>query len=456
MVFPFLFSFFGKNIDTDFTVAEGEFTQKQIFLNGQSENISQTGGEFSNGCLHINDTAEIVFENGKCDFFNYYAISYSSDSYVKGAVKYVEGGAEKSEEFFLSQSDEKSVFYSFTDNFLNKKKANKILSLSFEPLSSEEAELKIYGVATFNRKIEDTVVYSENEYLKIGINLQWGGALSYLEDLDSDVEAVKKDGEIFVDSNASERYCAKAVNKSVNLINCYDAGRLVQQSFYGTWDSGYEGGEFMGEKWNYNPVQGGNLYNESSKIVDLKCSNGTVYVKCRPLDWSKEKEFITPSYMESVYSLDGKNLNISCSFTDFSGYPATYTTQEMPAFYCIEPLNYFYYCDSGEVKCRDDLIFWPDAGYPNFPSNENWVAFAGEFDDSFGIGLYVPNGTSFLAGIYNHGKTKNTNPSEDEATSYVALVRWMEFKSFSPINYTYTITTGTVDEIRNRFNGLSK
>ncbi len=428
MFIPYISSFADKNIDNVFEVKDGDF--------------------FS-GKLALNKTAEINFEENDCGFFNYFGISYKTDAYLKGTITYIEQYKEKSEDFFLNPDE--NVFFSFTDNYLGKKKATEIVSLKFTVLNKDTAEIEILGISVFNRNVEEKVVYKENEQLKIGINLNWGGALSYLEDLNSNVEVVKKDGSIKVDSNASERYSEKAVNKSVNLINCYDAGRLVQQSFYGTFDGGYEGGEFIGQAWNYNPVQGGNKYNDSSKIVDLRISENELYVKCRPLDWSLPKENITPSYMETTYTLDGDKLHVSCKFTDFSGYPETHTTQEMPAFYCIEPLDHFYYCDNGEIKCKDDLIFWPDAGYPHFISTENWVAFAGEFDDSFAIGLYVPNSTSFLAGICNHGETKNINPCVDSATSYVALVRWLTFKSYTPIEYDYTITTGTVEEIRDKF-----
>ncbi len=428
MFFPYMGSFLKKNIDSDFDIEAGSIYK---------------------GALTLNKTAKIDFEENDLGFFNYFGLKYNTDAYLKGTVTYIEEYKEKSEDFFLKP--EENEFYSFTDNYLQNKKATKLVSLEFSVLDKDSAEIKIGGISVFNRKIEDEVVYKENEHLKIGIDLHWGGALSYLEDLDSNVEVIQKDGKIKVDSNAGERYNERVLNKSVNLINCADSGRLVQQSFYGTFDGGYEGGDFIGQKWNYNPVQGGNKYNESSKIVDLRISENSLYVKCRPLDWSLPKEKITPSYMEATYTLDGDKVNVSCAFTDFSGYPETYTTQEMPAFYCVEPLDHFYYCDNGEIKVKDDLIFWPDAGYPNFNSTENWVAFAGEFDDSFAIGLHVPEGTSFLAGIYEHGKTQNKNPSVDVATSYVALVRWIAFKSYMPIEYNYTITTGTVDEIREKF-----
>ena len=155
----------------------------------------------------------------------------------------------------------------------------------------------------------------------------------------------------------------------------------------------YDHGVYMDNDWRYNPVQGGNQFNDASKIVDLKVNEDSIYIKCRPLDWAKEKEFITPSYMEATYSFENGMVHAKCRFVDFSGYPEAESTQEIPAFYCIEPFNNFVYYPgdkpwtNGELKSEPDLIFWPDAGYPHFYNQENWGAFIGEFDDSFGVGV---------------------------------------------------------------------
>ena len=390
----------------------------------------------------------------KTQWFNYYGIKYKTEAYYKGTITYSDGLKEVSEDFFLEPS-ENGEFFSFIDGFLEGKKANAICDIEFECLDDKDSELVFYGLSTFNRAIPENEIFIESTGHKLGIDLHWGGALSYLEAIDENVEAVFVDERIKVDSNASKRYKAEAVSKNVNLINRNDTGRLVQQSYYGTLD--YDFGVYMDNDWRYNPVQGGNQFNDASKIVDLRIKENSVYVKCRPLDWAKEKEFITPSYMEATYSFEGDLVHASCRFVDFSGYPSAVSTQEIPAFYCIEPLNrYVYYGGdkpwSGEaLTVKDDLIFWPDAGYPNFVSKEHWSAFTGEFDDSFGIGIYVPNETAFLSGVYERGKTTNEDPSKDGPTSYIAVVKEREFKSFEPFSYEYFLATGTAEEIRTDF-----
>ncbi len=432
----------GNKYDTDFTI---------------KSRVGLTNNDFYE--LSAKDVKTIDDYQKK---FNYYGVKYASDSYLKCSIVYIVDKEEIREEFFLEPSEEETCFYSFIDNALEKVQAEKVIEFTCQPLNTQKANVKITGFTVFLREIPKQEVFIETENYKLGVDLLWGGALSYLEDLNSNVEAVKVDGKIKVDSNASERYDTRAVNKNVNLINRNDTGRLVQQSYYGTLEAPYEPGTYMDNTWNYNPVQGGNQYNDHSKIVDIRLSEEEIYIKCRPLDWAKEKEFITPSYMESWYAIENNNVHVRCRFTDFSGYPATSRTQELPAFYCIEPLNTFVYYDGAEPFSKDNKLvtnnklgFWPDEGYPNFTSVEQWSAYRGEFSDSFGIGLYMPTHDTFLTGVFGRGETTEKDPSKAGPTSYIAVVKDYVFESFEPKEYDYYISTGTTDEIRNNFKAIS-
>ena len=77
---------------------------------------------------------------------------------------------------------------------------------------------ELVGVDVFNREVPDKNVYLQNSEYKIGVNLLWGGALDYLEDLDSDVQAVKVDGLTKVDSDASERSEERRVGKECQSV----------------------------------------------------------------------------------------------------------------------------------------------------------------------------------------------------------------------------------------------
>ncbi len=435
----YLLSFLPSAIDNEFVIPEAVYE------------LSEADGKLS---LRLGEEKA---------FFNYFGIKYTCDAYVRGTLTYVWGVDEISEDFFLEPAGG-GEFFSLIDGYLERRKAHKALKIEFEPLSQDEMSFTLEGIGFFNRALSDTVIYIENDEHRLGVNLNWGGALSYLEDKDSSVEAVKVNGVTRIDTDACARYGVRAVSRSVNLINAHDTGRLVQQSYYGTGDfEGYTGGVYMDNKWNYNPVQGGNQFDDPAKIVDVRVDGDSIYVKCRPMDWAKEKECITPSYMEATYSLSEGLVRAQCRFVDYSGYPAVTTTQECPAFYCVEPLNRLVYYSGNSpwtgdeaLSYENDLIFWPDAGYPHFPATENWAAFIGEFDDSFGIGLYVPDEASFLAGVYAKGSCTTADPATEGPTSYIAAVEEYEFRSFNPTSYEFYLSTGTAQEIRDNFSVLVK
>ncbi|MCQ2479044.1 MAG: hypothetical protein MJ120_00280 [Clostridia bacterium] len=420
--------------------------------------------EIKNCDTSYNSTTEndtIIFEiNKDTSWFNYYGIRYASSGFVKGIICYENGfGKEKEEEFFL-EPNENGEFYSFTDGVLNSKKYRGIDTIKIIPLDGNNCEFSLLGIETFNREIPKDEIYIQNEKYKIGVSLLWGGALSYMEDLDSPVEAVKKDGRIYVDTNASERYGKRAVNKHVNLINRHDAGRLIQQSYYGVRDSAvYENGYYTAV-WRYNPVQGGNMFGDGSKLVDLHIDESSIYIKCRPMDWAKHAECIAPCYMEARYSFVENTVLTECRFMDFSNYEPTKTTQELPAFYCIEPLNNFVYYGGnepwtgGKLTSVPDLPFWGGPNKKRFKATENWAAFTGEFEDSFGIGLYSKERNVYIPGVSDRGKTVEKDPSKDNPTSYFAIAESVLFESFKEFEYSFYLTTGNTDEIRENFSKI--
>lgn len=461
--FTYPLSFLSSQKDTDILLSQGEFSAESVFFNGNDEKIYfDENVNFDEDYLTLDGNKTFNFNDITHGWYNYYGIAYSTDAYIKGTLTYRCGAVEKAENFFLEPGENKE-FYSYIDNMLEGTKANAICSVSLEPLDKEAAKFRIDGLSIFNREIPEEDIFIQTEKYKLGVNLLWGGAMSYLEDLDSDVEAVEKDGRIFVDSNAGARYNAPVVNSNVNLINRSDTGRLVQQSYYGSFDGqGYGKGEFMGNIWDYNPVQGGNQFNENSKIVDIRYDENSIYIKCQPLDWAKSKDCITPSYMEANYVIENNVVRVSCRFTDFSGYVTNVRDQEIPAFYCIEPFNRYVYYGGDNPWTNDtltiepELIFWPDAGYPKFNSLENWSAFIGEFDDSFGVGVYVTGETEFLSGVFDREKTTNPDPSVDSTTSYIAVIRKMALESYTPFEYNYYLTTGNKDEIRANFQEVAE
>ena len=185
--------------------------------------------EMKNGIALLKETTEIATNKkesaavlplalNNCGWFNYYGIEYSADCYIKATVHYSAGVKAKTESFFLEPSKKKTIFYSFVDDALAGKKGNKINSITLEALTEADENIKIYGFSVFNREIPEQEIFIQNDTHKLGIDLLWGGALSYREDLNSNVQAVSVDGQIKLYSNASERYNAESVNNNVKTF----------------------------------------------------------------------------------------------------------------------------------------------------------------------------------------------------------------------------------------------
>ncbi len=402
--------------------------------------------------------------------FNQYVISYSSDAYVRGELNF-NGTVE---EFFLEPS-ENGEFSGYIDGFLSGTTQTAITSVTFEPLDKDYMDFTLDSISLTKATSlgdSDGMVYLDGTNYKIGIDLDWGGALTYMEDKTNSVmSSVKRYGtkttEVDFKSKVNTSSWTYNTSSNVNLINAHDTGRLVQQSYYGTGSYPYEPGMYGEAVWNYNPVQGGNLYNEASKIVDLKVTDNEIYIKCRPLDWAKEAKDITPSYMEAWYTLENGLMRATCRFVDYSGYPSVTTTQELPAFYCVEPLNDFVYYSGGEAWSDSntktnltDLGFWGTATDQDFICNENWAAFKGDDDDSFAIGIYCPGQTLFHTGVYYGGdgltRCSTTTPATEDPTSYMGIVDILHFQSYKPISYCYYISTGVVEDIRGDFKAIAQ
>ncbi len=435
--------------DTDFTIAEGESTQNTVMLNRKN-----TPAEITTSTDNVS-----IALNADCESFNYFGLKYSSTAYTKGTITYLLNGENYSEDFFLEPGNNQ-IFRSYIDGIFDNVTSDGIVSITFTPKNTDSFELSVSGIATFYREVPDIVTYYENESIKIGLNMEWGGALSYYEDTDSNIQAVSDQGIIRIESNGADKFNTESRNDNVNLINCHDTGRLVQQAYYGTHN--YDRGFFNGSYFPYNPVQGGNMYNDNSKIVDLQYVDNGIYVKCRPLDWAKEKECITESYMEATYTLDGDTMRTQCRFVDYSGHDSNFASQELPAFYGLATMDRFVYYNGdepwtdGELTSVTGIDEYELGAYPIFTPTEHWGALTGENEDSFSIGLYVPHADYMVAGVYGRIAEVSENPDTSDPSSYLNGGKKLLFDSYVTISYDYYISTGTVDNIRNSFKEIAE
>lgn len=437
---------------------------KYASLNGEKVDIAveadTTDTAAKNITFTVSEEAKVTLPTAAAAEFNYYSIKFKSTQPLWVYVGYEKDGALYEELCFLEASEEYLTFNSYIDGFMDGNSAANLKSFRLSNRGEETASVEIVSLATVKRESVDKDVFLANDYIKIGADLKYGGGLSYLEYIKEPVALVTRDGRAEVGIGYANIADAAAVRSThVNLFNNYDTGRLVQQSYYGTNQPPYEMGEFMGNAWCYNPVMGGDKVNNSSKIIDFVVTEDHIYVKCRPMDWGQENK-PTFSYMESTYTLSGRNLMVDNRFVDFSNYTHTRANQELPALYVIEPLYRLAYYNGkeawteGELTYEDNLPFW-DGIWPNFRSRENWWAWVNDADDGFGIGLYVPNVTHVTGGVFQEGKEVGDDPSKSSPTSYIAPLNQMTLVNFKPLEYSYAIACGRLSEIRTSFKTLN-
>ena len=394
----------------------------------------------------------LTFPDGQFGEFNRFKIQFSGSTATKVVMKYLDtSGNTLTDTFYLEAGQ--GTFTCLIQGFLEGKMAKDIESMTFYPLGGSSEKFMLAHIST---EVYDwdlgSMTYIENARFKVGTKLTWGGALCYFED--------KKDGQ----------------SEVRNLINIYDEGRLIQQSWY---NSGVITGNYNGTKWKYNPVQGGDWRGNDSRIIDVVMNGFSMYVKSQPMDWGAGEDgntaTITPSYMENWYTLYSDRVVVKNRFYDYSGYAAQgVTNQEVPAMYFIGWLNTFAY-DSGSgnwnstnITLKENLPMWV-AGNPSDTSNEfvtqsqlegktrfyvsgeeTWGAWINK-NANFGLGFYIPGVKRFISGRNQHNIYGDSTSAFSAGCNYTAAGTDVSLQSFKAYTYSYMLTTGTPQQIRQVF-----
>ena len=363
--------------------------------------------------------------------FNRVTLNYTASAPMKITVSYGIRTVRHEEQFFI-EAAESGEFSFVIAYYFDADLASGKITVSAETCTGEEADLMIFGIRPHEIPYSNkTVRYIESSRYKLGVKLNWGGAVSYLEDKTANIDGL------------------------TNLINCHDTGRLLQQSYYGTYGNDeFTPGTSFGVGWRYNPVQGGDQYGHESRLIDFVESENSIYVKSQPLDWAKTN-YLTPFYMDNTYTVTDEYVRVDNRFVDFSGWDHPVAGQELPALYTVSYLSDFVYYAGENSWCDDtltyktDLPFWgPNPRETSFfmkgENTETWGAFFNP-DDDFGIGLYTPNIDKLTGGrnAYNGSKS-----ASNDSTNYIGASNEMKIVSYEPIEYGYLIATGSVEEIR--------
>lgn len=429
----------------------------------------------------------------------YVQLLYSTNVNVWGQFTYTDGSKTATEDFYLQAgtTEHKQYLDLFRENGVaygmdaNNITMTSITFTNAELDNSTTGEVRIMGMYSYNKTIDTenqeiylTVKQEDNSYMTVGAHLGIGGALTYLAKTDvyegviggssgwkNGTVAISMDRGVFDSTNRyksgsssssystedgsygaatpkTEPSATERIDGAVNLINNFDAGRQIQQSWYaqvggtdGASSNGYTRaycytGSTEGQYWPYNPVQAGDVVSNPGQIIDyeINVKKGYIYVKARAMDWAKgydpskpcanavEGGVTTKSYMENYYRLkaDG-TLTVNNTFVDWNGFTdmgsCDWASTELPAVYPVHTLNYYVSNIDGDGSWEDSIEYnsslkpWTGGtAYHQFANPgdgqnskvEDWFAWANGGDgNAFGMGVYIPNVDRFTSGRSN-------------------------------------------------------
>lgn len=255
-----------------------------------------------------------------------------------------------------------------------------------------------------------------------------------------------------------------------NYINVHDEGRYVQQSYYAgqSVNRQAEGQSDFWSPWPWNPIQVGDYKRNRARILEKWQRGKRTYVRCVPMLWDMDNcpaEAEMEQWTELKDNVVYVRCRLTCHRTDTVYGDVPENQQEIPAVYPISSLNHLYAyrgehpftSEPVDTIVVEELRFGQDGhGWGNYDDiSEQWMAFMG--DDGWGMGVYSPSATQFLAGRF---QSSRSGEADGDATSYIAPIRKQYMPKLCTVEYEYYLLFGTIDEIRSavyelkRFFGL--
>jgi hypothetical protein len=274
----------------------------------------------------------------------------------------------------------------------------------------------------------DRISFIENSEIKVGINQDLGGAITWL-----------------------------SVPGRDNLINNSDWGRQIQLSYY----SGPKPFEPNGVKahpawknWSWNPIQSGDVYLNRAKVVELINTGTKISLTSIPMQWALNN---VPGdcLFKADLTLDGPMLLIHYTLINKRADKAQYNGahQELPAVYTVSGLSRLMTYTGDKPFTGDALTHVKNDYKKPFPwtrylATEGWVAAVG--DDDWGIGVCNPKVYNYLGGLY--GSSKNWD-SNDGSTMYISPVSTDVLDHNIVFEFDLALRVGKLDELRSYFTG---
>jgi autotransporter-associated beta strand protein len=266
--------------------------------------------------------------------------------------------------------------------------------------------------------------YLDNGSIRLGVDTSKGGAIVLLQP-------------------------SGPLGSGSNVVNSFDLGRLVQQSYYSGPSSFVPAGATQHPSWSpwpWNPVQGGDAYGNRSTLISASNSGTQIYVKSRPEQWALQnvaaectlEEWITLS--GSVVTVRNRLTNARADVTQYAA-----RTQELPAVYTWAKLTQLKAYTGTQPFTSGSISVIPNAAPPwtTFRATEGWAAYVDAND--WGLGVFAPNNVAFIGGFAG---TPGTGGPTSSNTGYLSPIRQEIIDHDIVYEHTYHLILGSLSSIR--------
>lgn len=265
-----------------------------------------------------------------------------------------------------------------------------------------------------DQKSDDDWVFLDNGTVKIGVLRNRGAGIAWLS------------------KSGSEK----------NLVNHWDHGRLIQQSYYGKTD----GSLWNKQPWRWNPVQGGDWQGNPAKVLEFELAKDrqSLYTKTRGRHWAACRD-LEEVVFEQWITLEGPLAKIRFRFTYSGKEPHPVHDQEIPAVFVAPDLDTLVVAD-GEGKLMRSKPGWPNESR-DIP--KKWAAYIHP-KTQHGIGVHVAAAEKLTCYRFGDG-----DPQHASCSYFAPLVRFAVTPG-KVFEYEAVLTLGTIDEIQGRFAALPR
>jgi hypothetical protein len=267
--------------------------------------------------------------------------------------------------------------------------------------------------------------YIDNGILRISVDLNMGGAITYL--------ATSANGQ--------------------NLVNNWDSGRQIQASFYAGPTPFAPDGKQPHPLWKdlgWNPIMSGDVFGNRSKVLETRNDGREIYVKTLPMIWPNDN-VPAECTIETWITLDKNTVKVRHRLNNNRSDTKQYSAkpQELPAIFLNAPYrNVVTY--AGTRPFTNDVLTKTSSQTVNeisggaaLVSPENWLAMVN--DANWGVGVYKSNHYYFIGGTFG---TAAVGGEYDFTTAYITPSAYEIIDYNIQYQYDYTLVVGTLDDIR--------